>query len=191
MGIFKKGLVSLFIAVHCVMMFTSALPDRSVVGDRILQFLAPYHVFFGLDQTWSMFAPNPSAMNSYLDAVITFADGSTERWTFPRASQIDGLERFTAGERYRKYQQENLVPMENAELWFDLSRFVERDVNTIEKYGRGRQFAEVHFYRHYNVIMPPTEVFIPHGQLSKQFTEESVFHYKPQQGVRHEVQVAR
>lgn len=182
----KKGLISLFIAVHIVMMVTAGFPNRSVVGDYILQSLARYQIFFGLDQTWSMFAPNPASVNSYLTADIFFKDGSQETWTFPRASQIKGIERFTAGERYRKYQQENLLPMEKAELWFDLCRYIVREVAKIEKNGRHRELDHLQLYRHHNVVPAPTVAFIPHGQLSTQFNKDSVFHFKPTEQVRYE-----
>ncbi|UXR64633.1 hypothetical protein EZJ49_16350 [Bdellovibrio bacteriovorus] len=186
MTMLKKSLISVFIAVHVIMMVTAALPDRSAVGDQVLRFLSAYQVFFGLDQTWSMFAPNPASVNSYLTATLTFKDGSTEQWTFPRASQLDDMERFTAGERYRKYQQENLLPMEKEELWFDLSRYVAREVEHIEQQGRGRQLQELYFYRHFNVVAPPSQVFIPHGKMSTQYTTETVFHFKPTGGPRYE-----
>lgn len=186
MAAFKKVLISAFIMGHIVMMVTSALPDRSAVGDRVLQALSPYQVFFGLDQPWSMFAPNPASVNSYLTATITFKDGSTEQWTFPRASQLDSWDRFTAGERYRKYQQDNLLPMEKSELWFDLSHYVAREVARLEQFGRKREFDQLYFYRHTNIVQPPTQVFVPHGQLAKDYSSESVFHFKPTGGPRYE-----
>lgn len=182
----KKLLISAFILGHIVMMVTSGLPDRSAVGERVLQALSPYQVFFGLDQPWSMFAPNPAAINSYLTATITFKDGSTEQWTFPRASQLDSWDRFTAGERYRKFQQDNLLPMEKNELWFDLSRYVVREVRKLEQAGLKREFEQLHFYRHTNTVQAPTQVFIPHGQMSSNYTSESVFHFKPTGGPRYE-----
>lgn len=186
LAILKKTIISIFIACHIAMLVTAALPDRSLIGDMILNSLARYQIFFGLDQTWSMFAPNPASVNSYLTATINFKDGSTEQWTFPRASQIHGLERFTAGERYRKYQQENLLPMEKAELWFDLSHYVAREVQKIEDKGRHREFDQLQFVRHYNVVPHPTQAFIPHGQMSTQYATEAIFHYKPAEKVRYE-----
>lgn len=187
MGRITKILVSIFITIHITLMVTSGLPDKSAVGKRILKSLEWYQVFFGLDQTWSMFAPNPSAVNSYLDATITFKDGSTEKWTFPRSSHMSSWDRFTSGERMRKYQQENLRPMERQDLWFDLSRFLEREVTKLEQQGRGRVVDEIQFYRHFNVVKPPTEVFVEHGTPSTNYQTEEVFKYKATEGVRYEV----
>ncbi|XGC80057.1 hypothetical protein ACES2L_12040 [Bdellovibrio bacteriovorus] len=187
MGVFKKILISMFIALHVTVMVTAGLPDKSAVGKRILKSIAWYQIFFGLDQTWSMFAPNPSAVNSYLDATITFKDGTTEKWTFPRSSHMSSWDRFTSGERMRKYQQENLRPLERQDLWFDLSRFLEREITKLEQQGgRGRILESVQFFRHHNIVKPPTEVFIEHGKPSSNYQTESVFKYQAADGVRHE-----
>ncbi|KYG68123.1 hypothetical protein AZI87_02360 [Bdellovibrio bacteriovorus] len=182
----QKALISAFIAIHITMLVTAGLPDRSVVGDRILKSLARYQIFFALDQPWSMFAPNPSAVNSYLTATINFKDGSTEHWTFPRPSQMDSFDRFTSGERFRKFQQDNLIPMEKTDLWSDLAKYVSREVMKLEKQGRGREFESLEFYRHHNIVAAPTKVFVPHGTLSSKFTSENVFQFKSNQQVRHE-----
>lgn len=179
-------LVSVFVAIHITLMVTSGLPDRSAVGDAILRKLEFYQVFFGLDQTWSMFAPNPASVNSYLDAVITFTDGSTEKWTFPRSSRMSPWDRFTAGERVRKYQQENLMPMQRAGMWFDLSRFLEREVSKLEKEGKGRVVAQIQFYRHVSHVKPPSEVFVEHGKVTTEFQKEAVFNYIAKEKVRYE-----
>ncbi|WII72370.1 hypothetical protein QJS83_00630 [Bdellovibrio sp. 22V] len=186
MGLVWKTIISIFIAVHLSMVIIAGLPDRSLFGQRILKKLELYQVFLGLDQPWSMFAPNPSPTNSYIDAEITFNDSSTEKWTFPRSSRLDSWERFTSGERVRKFSQENLIPMQRPELWLDLSRFLEREINKIEAHGRGRTVASVQFYRHVNTVKPPTEQFIEHGKLSTVFNKESVYQYKPTQELRHE-----
>lgn len=186
MGIIKKAFISVFITIHLVIMFTAGLPDRSAVGKELLGSLRSYQVFFGLDQSWSMFAPNPTARNSYMDAVITFKDNTTEKWTFPRASHLEGWERFTSGERLRKYQQENLVPMEKMEMWYDLAHFLEHEINKIEQNGKKRVIDQIQFFRHFNLVKPPTEKFVEHGQPSTQFQTESAFVYKPTEKVRYE-----
>ena len=175
----KYALICSFLAVNIVLIVTASLPDRSAVGDNILDVLAPYQTFFALDQMWSMFAPNPASVNAYLDAEVTFKDGSKEHWTFPRPSKMPSLEKLLGGERFRKYSQENLVPMEKPEVWFDMSRFVANEIQQIENSARHREVADLQFYRHYNFVAPPKEKFIPHGQMSTQYETEAVFHYKP------------
>lgn len=186
MGAMYRAVVSVFLIVHITMMFVSGLPDRSALGKKILESISWYQIFFGLDQTWSMFAPNPSAENSYLDAVISFKDGSTEKWTFPRSSMLDDWERFTTGERIRKYQQENLKPMQRTDLWRDLSHFLEREVKKIEVQGRGRQISFIQFQKHFSVVKPPQERFVEHGRPTTDYQVENVFIYKPEDEVKYE-----
>ncbi|QDK38780.1 hypothetical protein [Bdellovibrio sp. NC01] len=185
--------ISLFITLNVVLMATASLPDRSAVGDNILNVLWRYQTFFALDQMWSMFAPNPANVNAYLDAEITFKDGSKERWTFPRPSRMPSWEKLLGGERFRKYSQENLVPMEKSEVWFDMSRFVAREVVNLENQGKHREIKELQFYRHFNIVKPPQEKFIPHGQMSTEYQTEAVFHFIPTepQKVKYEANINR
>lgn len=186
MGIIKKAFISVFIVIHLMIMIAAGLPDRSAVGKEILGTMRSYQIFFGLDQSWSMFAPNPASKNSYMDAIITFKDKTTEKWTFPRASHLEGWERFTSGERLRKYQQENLVPLQKMELWYDLAHFLEKEINKIEKKGKGRVIDQIQFFRHFNIVKSPTEKFVEHGRASTEFKTESVFIYKSTDRVRYE-----
>lgn len=187
MGIIKKIFVSVFIVIQITIMIISGLPDRSAVGKEVLNNLRWYQTFFALDQSWSMFAPNPTSRNSYLDATITFTDNTTEKWTFPRSSQLGGWERFISGERLRKYQQEHLASVRKVELWYDLSHFLEKEVNRIEKNGKGRVIASIQFFRHSNNIKAPTEKFVEHGQPSTDFKTEAAFNYKSSNGIKNEI----
>ncbi|MGZ3771183.1 MAG: hypothetical protein ACXVCP_01810 [Bdellovibrio sp.] len=181
MDFFKKTIISFFIVIQVTIMVIAGLPDKSAVGNAILDNLYWYQVLFALDQTWSMFAPNPLSKNSYMDAVITFKDKSTEKWTFPRASHLDGWRRFTSGERLRKFQQENLIPKQKMELWSDLGLFLQREINRIEKNGQGRSIDYIEFFSYSSFVKPPSEKFIPHGQVIDDYKKESVFVYKPKE----------
>ncbi|MNS90897.1 hypothetical protein D3C72_1249670 [compost metagenome] len=177
-------------ALNAAIIIVDSLPDRSVVGQKFLNSVQRYQTFVGLDQAWSMFAPIPGGVNSYVDAQITFKDGSKEKWTFPRPSQIKDIDKFLAGERYRKYAQENLIPMERSEVWFDLSYYVAREVARIEESGRRRVLEDIQFYKHTSLVKSPDKVFIPHGQLSKDYETQAVFNYRPEQKVKNEVSVS-
>lgn len=186
MELIKKIVVSIFITIHITMMVTAGLPNQSAVGKEVMKTLRWYQVLFSLDQSWSMFAPNPSSKNSYLDAVITFKDGSTEKWTFPRASHLDEWPRFTSGERLRKYQQENLIPMSRNELWFDLARYLEREVDKIEATGKKRIVEQIQFYKHTSVLKSPTVQFIEHGKPITDYKSEAAFLFKSNDKVIYE-----
>lgn len=184
-SLYKKVPILLFLGLNISIFIVSGLPDRSEVGRRWMQLVYPYVGFFSLDQNWSMFAPNPSQVNSYVDAVITFTDGSSERWTFPRASQISGTDRFTSGERFRKYSQEGLLPVnEKQDVWLDLSLFIEKDVKKLESFGRKRSLAKLEYFRYWNQIPHPEKRFIRHGELSRDFASEMVYQYLPKGAAR-------
>jgi hypothetical protein len=55
-----------------------------------------------------MFAPNPPAVNSYLEAEVTLRDGTTTVWKFPRMDRMGYFERCRK-ERYRKWVQERVM----------------------------------------------------------------------------------
>ncbi|MDG0815747.1 hypothetical protein [Bdellovibrio svalbardensis] len=182
----KNILISAFIVANVIVIVFGSLPDRSAVGNRIFNWVRPYQELFALYQAWSMFAPNPSSLNSYIDVELTFADGSKEKWNFPRSSQLGTAERLVSGERFRKFAQDNLIPMEKEDVWIDLGKYVAREVSRLEDEGKHRSLERMDFYRHTNRIQPPTKVFVPHGQLSREFSEELVFHFKPDSKVKYE-----
>ena len=186
-SLLKKTLVSAFIFLNVSIIVLDSLPDKSVVAQKYLALVNHYQTAIGLDQAWSMFAPIPGGVNSYIDAEITFKDGSKEKWTFPRPSQIKDMDKFLAGERYRKYAQENLIPMERSEVWFDLSHYVAREVNRIEESGRKRTLVDIQFFKHTNLVQAPSKVFVPHGQLATKYETQAVFNYRPEQKVKNEI----
>ncbi len=67
----------------------------------INQFTRTPITLLGIDQCWKMFCPNPRSFNLHPYAIITFVDGATAYYEFPRMekmSQWDALQR----ERLRK-----------------------------------------------------------------------------------------
>jgi hypothetical protein len=64
----------------------------------------------GLWQSWIMFAPNPAMHNAYVEAEVTFRDGSRTTWPFPRMEKLGYFERLRK-ERYRKWANERIIFM--------------------------------------------------------------------------------
>ncbi len=62
----------------------------------------PIEVMLGIDQSWRMFCPNPRDFNFHPYTVITFEDGSTAYYEFPRPDQMNQLEALLR-ERLRKH----------------------------------------------------------------------------------------
>lgn len=78
----------------------------------------------GLFQSWDTFAPEPKSVNSYIEALVVFKDGSTSTWKFPRMEQLSLTERYYR-ERYRKFV-EVLQQSSHSALWPDISRYIAR-----------------------------------------------------------------
>lgn len=69
----------------------------------------------GTWQYWDMFAPNPADTDVWMDAVVTFEDGTVTEGNFPRIYTLSMPEKYLK-ERYRKFvERANLD--EHAFLW--------------------------------------------------------------------------
>jgi hypothetical protein len=171
----RKFLIIVFILVHGFLMIGGSLPDPSVAMNRALDFLSPYNYFVGFHQGWSMFAPYPGGVNSYVDAMVEYTDGSTGIWLYPRPNQMSAIDKSLAGEKYRKLSQEKLLPWQNIELWNDLSQYVIRDLHA--KFPV-KKVASIQFYRHTNLVKSPKVFFVSHGQPARTYSTEGIFQFK-------------
>lgn len=183
----KLFAISVFIAFHLMLILTASFPDRSELGRLILRTFGDYFDFVGLEQPWSMFAPNPMSLNSYVEAEIYFTDGSKEKWSLPRPTQMNGADKVIGGDRYRKFTQEYLMPEKNEEIWFDVARYVTRHVNKIEASGRKREVEKLQFFRYYNYVEDPRKFFVRHGEKAGEYKKESVFYFYPAKKGKYEV----
>ena len=116
--------INVFLIFHILAITAWCVPLNSALIVECRQFLRPYFLWTGLFQSWDMFSPNPKSVNSYVEALIIYQDGSTENYTFPRMQLLDIGERYYR-ERYRKYE-ENLVEQDHAALWPDAARYIAR-----------------------------------------------------------------
>lgn len=125
-GLRIAGIIAInaFLIFHILAIACWCLPINSALILECREFLRPYFLWSGLFQSWDMFSPNPKSVNSYLEALVIYKDGSTENWTFPRVQLLDFTERYYR-ERYRKYE-ENLVEPEHAAMWPDAARYIAR-----------------------------------------------------------------
>jgi hypothetical protein len=71
-----------------------------------------------------MFAPVPKGVNTYIEAVIVYQDGTRTSWTFPRMEFLGLREKFFQ-ERYRKFA-DNLVREDADALLPDAARYIAR-----------------------------------------------------------------
>jgi hypothetical protein len=130
----KRALISAFITFHLVVIVSGAVPADFVLVRALhaqgflialTEKLAPYAKAAGLQVGWSMFAPNPSRDNTYVDAEITYRNGRQHVWSFPQMQELGYYQRYVQ-ERYRKFATERLCVKENSALWPDAARYIAR-----------------------------------------------------------------
>jgi hypothetical protein len=130
----KRAAISALLLFHLLVIVSGAIPtDFFLVKvlhakgllTALTKTLAPYASTTGLQVGWSMFAPNPSRDNTYIDAEITYRDGRKRIWSFPQMQELGYVERYMQ-ERYRKFAAERLWVHKNAALCPDAARYIAR-----------------------------------------------------------------
>src|SRR5437588_11509403 len=80
----KRAAISAFLLFHLLVISAGAIPTGFFLVSavhaqglltRLTEKLGPYGLPTGLQVGWSMFAPNPSRDNTYIDAEIGYRDG--------------------------------------------------------------------------------------------------------------------
>ena len=121
----RRWLVSAFLAFHLVAITCWGLPLNTNLFGKVKEAIAPYMLWSGLFQSWDMFAPDPSKVNAYIEAVVTLRDGQRRTWKCPRMQDLSLVQRYFK-ERYRKYGHERLRLDSSAPLWPDAARHIAR-----------------------------------------------------------------
>ena len=119
----RGPLILLFLAWHftgVILWDSPACPLR----DQLLTPFIGYLNFFGLWQGWSVFE-KPRKYNGYLTATITFKDGSTKEWEFPRMEKLGIVEKMFK-ERYRRWSNDCVSDESKPYLWPDATRYIAR-----------------------------------------------------------------
>jgi hypothetical protein len=115
-------LISGAIAVVILGTIGTHLPASAVsqsVGERSNQLT---HAM-GLEQAWGVFAPDPRSSSLDLEALVTFADGSTDRWTVPEGNVVVGNLRYY---RWRKWL-ERVRSDDYSRIWDQTARWIARE----------------------------------------------------------------
>ncbi len=117
--------VNVFILFHVAAICAWSLPIQSLLVTNFNDRIRPYMLAFSLFQNWAMFAPDPPKENINVDAEITFRDGETRTWTFPRMQELGWVDRYYR-ERYRKYAIDHLRVDSDFALRPDAARYIAR-----------------------------------------------------------------
>lgn len=78
-----RALISAFILVTLVVMLALNLPS-SALKAKLLGVANPYLEAVGFNQLWGVFAPDPRRRVLFVEARISYADGTTSTWRPPR-----------------------------------------------------------------------------------------------------------
>jgi hypothetical protein len=146
----KLAAISVFLLFHIVVIFCWSVPLNSLLVTAVKESVRPYMHWAGLFQVWDMFSPNPLNLNTYLEAELTFRDGSTRVWKFPKMQELGYVERYFK-ERYRKFGNERVRLDANSALWPDAARYIARINN-----NPSNPPTVVRLVRYWSEIAPPT-----------------------------------
>jgi len=119
-----RPLLTLFIAFHVISIGLWALPINASLTGLLQKWIGPYFAIIGLRQEWSLFAPDPIAANSYVDAQVVLQNGDVRFWAFPRLAGLELQERYSKA-RYRKFEGW-IYRKRFAYAWPDAARYVAR-----------------------------------------------------------------
>lgn len=114
-----------------------------------------YLAFFCLYQGYGVFSPSPSTVNSHMVGLVSYQDGSTKLYAFPRLERISLLRKLTQ-ERYRKFTEDNLPHPSYTNLVADVARYVARkcDVFKPDANGFSNRPRLVILFNYYSEVPP-------------------------------------
>jgi hypothetical protein len=143
------------------------------------QLVAPGNSFFqfwGLNQSWRLFAPTIREINYHTTATITFDDGAIMLWQMPRMDRLDLGHRFVL-EKFRKWAVDTLPWPSYKEYWVDYAHYAGRVFATPQR--KPVQFS-LHLFC--AKIPPPVGNLVDRYQLPPHEDSSLVFtyFYKPE-----------
>lgn len=108
-----------------------------------------YLISTGLWQYWDMFSPNPSDYDVWVDAIVTYSDGSRMRLVYPRMAELSLGEKYLK-ERYRKFL-ERVEPNAYDWVWPWFAQRLAYEAWTDPR----NPPARVTLRRHWRIVQPP------------------------------------
>ena len=146
----RKPIISAFLILHCTLNYCYLFNNHPYINN-VNRFFFGYYAFMGLEQAWNVFSPGPRTTNPHLKALITYQDGTTRLWTYPRMERLDFFTKIPK-ERYRKFFDDNAawnIPV----VWPDIAHYVAR----INYFDADNPPILVSLIRFSSVILPMEE----------------------------------
>ena len=167
----KRIAINIFLVFNLATIICWAVPLNTwlVIGLRPL--IAPYMTWSGLAQGWNLFAPNPLALNTRVEAEIAYRDGQMGVWKFPLPQNFGYIKRYMM-EREHKFSFDSLQNDRYALLRPDAARYIARLNNT----NKDNPPVSVTLVCYRSKIAPPG------SRLPEPWTRKDVFKYSVQAG---------
>lgn len=146
--------INIFLVFHILAIACWCVPIETPLIPLCKSLVQPYFLWAGLFQSWDTFAPIPKGVNTYIEAVVVYEDGSRKTWTLPRMEQLSCTERYFK-ERYRKFA-ENLVRAETDALLPDAARYIARS-----KSSPAKPVKTVILIQNWSFIVPRSGSYVP------------------------------
>lgn len=143
---FERGRVGQTLITYLLLVVLAAMVVQNLpasVVRRDLQTLDNGLHDVGVDQDWTVFAPDPRPVSIRVDARLTYPDGSTERWRIPHSGALVGAYR---DYRWQKWQ-ERVDGDEFKGLWEPTARWL-----VASRTRNGRHPVLVVFSRHAKAV---------------------------------------
>jgi hypothetical protein len=141
-----RAFLTAFILVTLVAIVTANFPE-SKLRHETSRVTEPYLNATGLDQVWSVFAPDPRRVSLALEARVRYADGTIGTCSPPRRGSLLGA---YSDYRWAKWLENVVQDANRDQLWHDAALFVAR-----ERTDSGRRPVEITLIRRWQELRPP------------------------------------
>jgi len=149
-----RTLHNLFIFALLFLLLVDALPCTHDGHKRVKDFIDPVVDRLGLWQgNWRLFAPDPDHMNTWVEAKVTFSDGSIWRWETPDWRKRGHLEKFVQG-RHPKFWDAFRLDKRKG-VWPHVADYAAR---IAPPHANGAKPRKVELIRHWWDVPPPAEI---------------------------------
>ena len=141
-----RAVISAFLIVTLLAIVAINIPD-SKLRREVLRPGQTYLNATGLDQIWSVFAPDPRRTSVDMEARIRYADGTRGVWHLPEGNDVTGE---YWDYRWRKWLENVILDARRHQLWRPAARFIAG-----RERASGRQPVRITLVRRWRDLRPP------------------------------------